>query len=120
MLRPTDACLDWTNWQLPQIPAQQYGPDSAPLTPNSSFVDFADRGGFVVLRAHGGTASVVFERETTVGYTRSYCSPKVMNGVTIKFASPATFFVSIPPAKVCTGTATTNVGGVVSGVTSWL
>jgi hypothetical protein len=32
LLRSTDAGLNWTNWELPPIPAENYGPDSAPLT----------------------------------------------------------------------------------------
>ncbi|MGC2484995.1 MAG: hypothetical protein WA359_01960 [Acidimicrobiales bacterium] len=79
-----------------------------------------DRGGFVTLKPHGGRASIVFERELTSSFPRSYCAPRVMGGITIKFAYPAAFYVKIPRAKVCTGVSTVNVGGVVSGLTSWL
>jgi len=32
LLRSTDSGVNWTNWELPPIPADHYGPDSAPLT----------------------------------------------------------------------------------------
>jgi hypothetical protein len=78
------------------------------------------RGGFVVLKAHGGVASIVFERVAAGTYPRSYCAGKEVGGITINFARPSSFYVPIPRAKVCTGVSTTNVGGVVSGLTSWL
>lgn len=78
------------------------------------------RGGFVVLKAHGGVASIVFEREAASSYPRKYCAPEVMEGITINFSPPSSFYVTVPMAKVCTGVPTTNVGGVVSGLTSWL
>ena len=78
------------------------------------------RGGFVTLRPHGGRASIVFERESATTYSRSYCAPKVMEGIKINFARPSAFYARIPRAKVCTGVSTVNVGGVVSGLTSWL
>jgi photosystem II stability/assembly factor-like uncharacterized protein len=78
------------------------------------------RGGFVTLKSRGGRASIVFERESATTYSRSYCVPKVMGGIKIKFASPSAFYVKIPREKVCTGAPTVNVGGVVSGLTSWL
>jgi hypothetical protein len=32
LLRSTDSGLHWTNWELPAIPSENYGPDSAPQT----------------------------------------------------------------------------------------
>jgi hypothetical protein len=78
------------------------------------------RGGFVTLRPHGGRASIVFERDSATTYSNSYCSPKVMEGIKINFASPSAFYTRIPQAKVCTGVSTVNVSGVVSGLKSWL
>ncbi len=78
------------------------------------------RGGFVILRPHGGTASVVFERESARGYPKSYCVPRFMGGITIRFARPSTFFIAIPRGKVCSGVSTVNAGGVAPGLISWL
>jgi photosystem II stability/assembly factor-like uncharacterized protein len=78
------------------------------------------RGNFVTLRPHGGKASIVFEREAATTYSHSYCVPKVMGGIKINFASPSAFYTKIPRANVCTSVSTVNVGGVVSGLTSWL
>ncbi len=78
------------------------------------------RGGFVILKPDGGTASIVFEREETSSYPRSYCDPKSMRGITVHFAPPSSFYVKIPRGRVCTGASTVNAGGVVSGLISWL
>jgi hypothetical protein len=83
-------------------------------------VEESGRGGFVILKPHGGTASVVFEREATRTYSRSACAPKPMDGITLHFAPPSSFYIKIPRANVCTEIPTVNSGGVVRGLTSWL
>ena len=78
------------------------------------------RGGFVVLKAHGGEASIVFESDADVGNVRSYCAPVTMHGISVRFAPPSAFFIPIPARPVCTGVSTIRNGGVVRGVVTWL
>ena len=78
------------------------------------------RGGFVVLKAHGGEASIVFESDADVGNVRSYCAPVTMHAISVRFAPPSAFFIPIPARPVCTGVSTIRNGGVVRGVVTWL
>jgi hypothetical protein len=73
-------------------------------------------GGFVVLKPHGGTASIVFARSAT----SADCLPRTMSGITIRFAPPSSFYVTIPQAKVCAQFPSVDSGGVVKGLVSWL
>jgi photosystem II stability/assembly factor-like uncharacterized protein len=112
--RGTSACY------LNGIPlAQPVGPLKSAVGPSAYPQGQNGRGGFVVLKAHGGVATIVFERQAP-NYPRSYCAPKVMRGITIRFAPPSSFYVSVPSSKVCTGVSTTDVEGVVAGRTSGL
>lgn len=79
-----------------------------------------NRGGFVILKAHGGSASVVFASEDANHYPKSDCVPEVMTGLTLHFAPPSTFYVATPRRSVCRDVATTFSGGVISGVVTWL
>lgn len=104
------------------IPSAQpvVGPERETVGQSAFPEEMAGRGGFVTLKPHGGRASIVIERESAATYSRTYCVPRVMRGIKINFASPSAFYIRIPRAKVCTGVSTVNVGGVVSGLTSWL
>jgi hypothetical protein len=37
LLRSTNSGVTWTNWELPSIPAENYGPDSVPRTNSMVF-----------------------------------------------------------------------------------
>lgn len=103
-------------------PATQpvHGPTHAPIKTQPYISYNGKRGGFVVLRAHGGLASVVLESEAAGHYTKSFCAAQTMTGVVIRFAAPSTFYVATPPRSVCTGVPTVLSGGVTPGVVTWL
>lgn len=77
-------------------------------------------GGFVILKAHRGVASIVVESDQASYYPRSYCVPKTMTGIDVTFSSPSAFYLSMPHRSVCTGVSTLRNGGVVKGVVTWL
>lgn len=77
------------------------------------------RGGFVILKAHGGVASIVVASDQA-SYPRNYCAPKTMTGIQINFSPPSAFYLSTPKRSVCTGVSTVSNGGVVKGVVTWL
>jgi hypothetical protein len=76
------------------------------------------RGGFIVLKAHGGKASVSLGVETAANVPAKTCLPKSATGITVRFNPPANFYVSLgrSPVAVCTTQPTTEVWGVVPGV----
>jgi len=79
------------------------------------------RGGFVILKAHGGVASIVVASDRASYYPRSECAPKTMTGIRVGFASPSSFYLSIPNRPICTRSfSTIRNGGVVKGVVTWL
>jgi hypothetical protein len=79
----------------------------------------SSRGGFVILKAHGGKASAALDIQAARPYPRGYCQPKKMNGVRIRFNSPAVFFLATPSWSLCTRINTTSVEGITSGVVNW-
>jgi hypothetical protein len=86
----------------------------------NSFAQLATkRGGFVILRAHGGKASVALGIQGVGSYQPGYCHPKKMNGVRISFNPPSRFFLATPRWSVCTGLDTTGVEGITRGVVNW-
>jgi hypothetical protein len=52
LLRSTNSGLTWTNWELPSIPAANYGPDSVPIT--NSLVLAPDGSLFASITTPGG------------------------------------------------------------------
>jgi hypothetical protein len=79
-----------------------------------------NRGGYVILKAHGGTASVVLESDLASYYSRNYCQPVRMTGIIVTFAPPSRFIVRTPNRAVCRAFPSVQVSGVVSGVVTWL
>jgi photosystem II stability/assembly factor-like uncharacterized protein len=102
------------------VPAVQ--PDSGPhrsaVGPAAWGYSTSGRGGFVVLKAHGGKASVSLGVETAANIPAKSCIPKGATGITMRFNPPANFYVSLgrSPVAVCTTQPTTGVWGVVPGV----
>jgi photosystem II stability/assembly factor-like uncharacterized protein len=76
------------------------------------------RGGFVVLRAHVGKASVSLGVETAANIPTKSCISKNATGITVRFNPPANFYVSLgrSPVAVCTIQPNIEVWGVVPGV----
>jgi photosystem II stability/assembly factor-like uncharacterized protein len=76
------------------------------------------RGEFIVLKAHGGKASVSLGVETAANIPAKSCISKNATGITVRFSPPANFYVSLgrSPVAVCTIQPTTEVWGVVPGV----
>jgi hypothetical protein len=76
------------------------------------------RGGFVVLKAHGGKASVSLGVETAANIPAKSCVSKSATGITVRFNPPAHFYISLgrSPVAVCTIQPTTQGWGVVPGV----
>lgn len=85
-----------------------------------SFQETANkRGGFVVLRANGGKASIALEVQSHRSYSRSYCRPAKINGFDVRFNPPAAFFLSTRARSVCRSITTTGVEGITAGVVNW-
>jgi hypothetical protein len=76
----------------------------------------------VVLRAFGGTASlglyVDLGSASSVGYPSSYCHPRRVATISLRFSAPAIFNVALPSGsgEVCASVPSLGVGPVVSGV----
>jgi hypothetical protein len=77
------------------------------------------RGGFVVLRAKGGEASIALEVQSHKSYPRSDCRPATINGFDVRFNPPAAFYLSTRDWSVCRAIATTGVEGITAGVVNW-
>jgi hypothetical protein len=75
----------------------------------------------VVLRAFGGTASlgltVDMGKVSALGYSSSYCHPRRVVAISLRFSSPSMFTVALPSGKgqVCAALPSSGVGSVVSG-----
>jgi hypothetical protein len=74
---------------------------------------------YVILKAHGGAATVWFEVEETKSYGKSYCASKTFNEVSIRFASPSAFLLSVGKHVACTGVPTLMVSIVTAGVDTY-
>jgi photosystem II stability/assembly factor-like uncharacterized protein len=102
------------------VPAVQpvSGPHRSAVGPAAWGYSTSGRGGFVVLKAHGGKASVSLGVETAANIPAKSCIPKGATGITMRFNPPANFYVSLgrSPVAVCTTQPTTGVWGVVPGV----
>jgi photosystem II stability/assembly factor-like uncharacterized protein len=96
------------------------GPDRSPIGQAAYPAGSNGRGGFVILKAHGGIASIVLESDAAGDYPRSYCAPQTMRGLEVQFNPPGTFYVSMPRREVCSGVSTVRNSGVVAGVSTWL
>jgi hypothetical protein len=76
----------------------------------------------VVLRAHGGTASLGLSlhvgNATNMGYPSSYCHPRRMAAISLRFSPPSIFTIAMPSglSEVCAAVPYLGVGFVVSGV----
>jgi photosystem II stability/assembly factor-like uncharacterized protein len=122
-----DYPVDFTNdgdvaCYLNGIPIAQpvAGPDRRPIGQAAYPAGSSGRGGLVILKAHTGVASIVLESDAASGYPRSYCIPKTMTGLVVRFNPPATFYLSMPRRMVCSGVSTVRNSGVVVGVSTWL
>ena len=102
------------------VPAVQpvSGPHRSAVGPAAWGYSTSGRGGFVVLKAHGGKASVSLGVETAANVPAKSCVPKSATGFTVRFNPPANYFFSQgrSPVAVCTTQPTTEVWGVVPGV----
>jgi hypothetical protein len=77
------------------------------------------RGGYVILRAHGGRASVAFGVQAAHSYSRRYCVPRTMNVLSLHFNS-STFDLRTSNWLVCRDIAMTSIEGVAQGVENWM
>lgn len=85
-----------------------------------SFQESANkRGGFVVLRAKGGRASIALEVQSHASYSRSYCRAATIDGFEVRFNAPATFYLSTRVRSICRSISTTGVEGITAGVVNW-
>jgi photosystem II stability/assembly factor-like uncharacterized protein len=85
-----------------------------------SFQETANkRGGFVVLRAKGGQASIALEVQSHASYSRSYCRPATIDGFEVRFNAPAAFYLSTRVWSICRSISTTGVEGITAGVVNW-
>jgi len=74
---------------------------------------------FVTLKANGGTASVGFAFQDAHSYQRSYCVPRRVNGLSIQFASPSSFYLRTPNWLACKSIGLTSVEGVTRGIANY-
>jgi hypothetical protein len=92
-------------------------PVGVPATRNVNFPAHA-----VVLLAHGGLASLGLSIDlgdaSALGYPSSYCHPKRVTAISLRFSSPSVFTVALPSGggEVCAAAPSSGVGFVVSGV----
>ena len=77
------------------------------------------RGGFVILKAQGGRASVAFGVQAAHSYPRQYCVPRTMNSLKVRFNS-STFELRTPNWLVCRDIGMTSVEGITRGVENWI
>ena len=102
------------------VPAVQpvSGVHHSAVGPAASAYSTSGRGGFVVLKAHGGKASVSLGIETAANVPAKSCAPKSATGVTVRFSPPADFYLSLghSAVSVCTTQPTTEIWGVVPGI----
>lgn len=92
------------------------GPNHTPVGRAAYQYLDAKRGGFVVLKPNGGFASTSFGLSTAANYPIKDCLPKTVNGLTLRFASPAVFYVTTPRWTVCAKTPVATISGVSKGV----
>ena len=91
-------------------------PVGLPATRNVNY-----RAHAVVLRAYGGTArlglSIVIGKASALGYSSSYCHPRRITAISLRFSSPSIFTVALPSGGggVCAAVPSTGVGTIVSG-----
>lgn len=77
------------------------------------------RADFVIVKAKGGTASVGFAIQDAHSYSRSYCLPRRINGLSINFAAPSSFYVRTPNWLVCKSIGTTFIESVTHGIANY-
>lgn len=77
------------------------------------------RADFVIVKAKGGTASVGFAIQDAHSYQRSYCVPRRVSGLSIKFAAPSSFYLRTPNWLVCMGIGTTFIENVTPGIANY-
>jgi hypothetical protein len=77
------------------------------------------RGGFVILKAQGGRASVALGVQAAHSYPRRYCVPRTMNGLNVRFNS-STFDLRTPNWLVCHDIGMTSIEGIARGVENWV
>jgi hypothetical protein len=91
-------------------------PVGLPATRNVNY-----RADAVVLRAYGGSArlglSVVIGKASALGYPSSYCHPRHITAISLRFSSPSIFTVALPAGggEVCATVPSTGVGSIVPG-----
>jgi hypothetical protein len=71
---------------------------------------------FVVLKAHGGVASVWFDVESVKDYSKKYCVAESFDEIDIQFPSPASFPLSTATLSACSGASTLSISSVRSGL----
>jgi hypothetical protein len=71
---------------------------------------------FVVLKAHGGVASVWFDVESVKDYSKKYCAAESFDEIDIQFPSPASFPLSTATLSACSGASTLSISSVRSGL----
>jgi hypothetical protein len=91
------------------------GSNDYPVGPAATRNRVAGRGGFTMLRIHGGVASITVGIETAADYSPSSCRPEIANRLLIRF-DQFSYFVTIGANQVCTEFSSTNNDGVVTGV----
>jgi photosystem II stability/assembly factor-like uncharacterized protein len=89
-----------------------------PVGPPASAYE-SGRGGFVVLKAHGGQASVAFGIQAAHSYPRKFCRPRTISGLKIGFDEPSAFYLTTPGWLICATPDMTSVEGVTRGVANW-
>jgi hypothetical protein len=103
------------------IPAVQtvWGASRTPIGRASYQQTANKRGGFVVLRAKGGKASIALAIESVRTFPRSTCRSHDVDGVIVRFNSPATFHLSTPRWSVCRSYVSTGIEGITAGTINW-
>jgi photosystem II stability/assembly factor-like uncharacterized protein len=89
-----------------------------PVGPSASAYE-SGRGGFVVVRALGGKASVAFGIQAAHSYSRKFCRPRTVSGLRISFDERSSFYLTTPGWLVCATPDMTSVEGVTRGVANW-
>jgi len=90
------------------------GPVGAPTQPN-----FSGESPYVILKAHGGAATVWFEVQSVKRYPKSFCKPQSFDKFSIQFAFPSTFFLTTKSFLACAGVSTLTTSTVTSGVDTY-
>ncbi len=103
---------------IPEVHAKRDGL-RGPVGPPARADTSTGRGGFVILKAHGGRASVAFGVQAAHSYPRRYCVPRTMNSLQVRFNS-STFELRTPNWLVCRDIGMTSVEGITRGVENWI